>query len=140
MLVFPWVGARGRVAPGSLIVSHGVCLSVCPCPQRLPFSSLHVSLSPKELPLPLSACRRSKYGEASCLAALPARSGGTLLSAARSAAPRSGSAGGNALGCLVFLVAARFYVQQRGWEGGLSSATALHPAAACPVRGKGLGK
>lgn len=28
--------------------------------------------------------------------------GGTLLSAARSAAPRSGSAGGNALGCLIF--------------------------------------
>lgn len=68
---------RGAGAGGSWL-SHCVswCLSVCPCPQRLPFSSLHVSLSPKELPLPLSACRRSKYGEASRLAALPARSGG----------------------------------------------------------------
>lgn len=51
---------------GGCWLSHRVswCPSVCLSPQRLPFSFLHVSLSPQEFPLTPNAYHCSKYGGA----------------------------------------------------------------------------
>lgn len=56
----------GEGSGSARLLAFSSCLmvSVCLSPQRLPFSFLHAWLSPKELPLTLNTCHRSKYGEA----------------------------------------------------------------------------
>lgn len=57
-----WGGGRRRW--GLLAVSSCLMVSSCLSPQRLPFSFLHVSLSPQEFPPTPNAYHCSKYGGA----------------------------------------------------------------------------